>query len=168
MKSDKLNNSCVYLHINPLKQEIFYVGIGNEKRPYSKLQRNRHWKSIVKKYGYIIVIIHEKLFWEEACKLEKHYIAKIGRKDKRLGTLVNYTDGGEGTPGFNGRDLNGEKNPFYGKQHSNETKSKISQTKKNQNATGVNSVNYGKKFSEESRKKMRADAKNNENENSAE
>jgi len=23
---------CVYLHINPIKQEIFYVGIGNNKR----------------------------------------------------------------------------------------------------------------------------------------
>ena len=27
-----MNNNCVYFHYNPVKQEIFYVGIGNEKR----------------------------------------------------------------------------------------------------------------------------------------
>lgn len=35
--------------------------------------------------------------WEEACEKEKELISKIGRRDLGLGTLVNMTDGGDGT-----------------------------------------------------------------------
>lgn len=93
------SNFCLYFHINPLKNEIFYVGIGNNKRPYDKNNRSNFWKRIVKKYGYIINIAHTNLIWDDACELEKNYIKKIGRRNLKLGTLVNMTDGGDGTYG---------------------------------------------------------------------
>ncbi len=87
----------VYLHVNPNRQEVFYVGIGNNKRPYLKSNRSSQWKRYTKKHDYQVIIIHEKLSWEEACLLEIKYIAQIGRRDKGLGNLVNQTDGGDGT-----------------------------------------------------------------------
>ncbi len=91
-------SSCVYFHVNPIKQEVFYVGIGNNKRPY-KQDRSTWWKRTIDKYSYEVIVIHENLSWEEACKLEIKYIAQIGRQDKGLGSLVNLTDGGEGSKG---------------------------------------------------------------------
>ena len=79
---------CVYFHINPIKNEVFYVGIGNIKRPYQTRSRNKHWKHVVNKYGYIIKIIHENLSWDKACELEIKYINEFGRKDLKLGQLV--------------------------------------------------------------------------------
>jgi len=93
---------CLYFHINPFRNEIFYVGIGSKKRPYFKRRKNLFWKNIVNKFGYIIDIVHENLTWEEACKLEVFYIKRIGRRDKKLGPLVNLTDGGDGAKGSPG------------------------------------------------------------------
>jgi inner membrane protein involved in colicin E2 resistance len=50
-------------------------------------------------------------------------------------------------------DLRGEKNPFFGKKHSIETKKKMSILKKNNNKGELN-PNFGKKQSKESRLKM--------------
>jgi hypothetical protein len=94
----QLNDTCVYFHINKVKNQIFYVGIGNIKRPYDKL-RPKYWHYMVNKYGYEIDIYKTGLTWEEACKLETEWIAKIGRRDKGLGPLINLTDGGDGTKG---------------------------------------------------------------------
>jgi hypothetical protein len=88
-----MSNNCVYFHINPVKQEIFYVGIGNKNRPDSKQNRNKYWHNTVNKYGYIVVIIEKDLEWLEAVEREKYYIQLIGRKDLKLGTLLNMTDG---------------------------------------------------------------------------
>jgi hypothetical protein len=48
--------------------------------------------------------------------------------------------------------IKGENNPFYGKLHTNETKEKISQTKKNTNLTGENNPFYGKTHSEKTKR----------------
>lgn len=89
-------DTCVYFHINPSNNLIFYVGIGSLKRAYLKNNRNKWWKNIVNKYGYDIYVIHENLSWKEACEKEKAYIKTFGRQDLDLGPLVNLTDGGEG------------------------------------------------------------------------
>lgn len=94
-KQSEGNNFCIYFHVNPIKQEIFYVGIGNKKRPCDRSGRTEWWKDTVKKYDYEVIIIYENLTWEEACELEIKYIKQIGRRDKGLGTLVNLTDGGD-------------------------------------------------------------------------
>lgn len=94
------NNFCLYFHINPLKNQIFYVGIGSINRAQDFSRRNIFWKRTVKKYGGVIVnIVENNLTWDEACKLEKFYINKIGRYNLKLGTLVNLTDGGDGSFG---------------------------------------------------------------------
>lgn len=90
---------CLYFHVNPIKQEVFYIGIGNSKRPWKKIGRSQWWKNEVNKYGYEVIIIHKNLSWPESCKLEIDYIAQIGRRDKGLGALVNLTDGGDGNKG---------------------------------------------------------------------
>lgn len=54
----------------------------------------------------------------ESLNLEKVIISKIGRRDRKLGPLVNLTDGGDGR---------------LVSPHSEETKNKISETKKSQN-----------------------------------
>ncbi len=94
------NNNCIYFHINPVKNEIFYVGIGNLKRPYKKYRRSVLWNNIVSKYGYIVNIIETDLSWEEACKKGTELIKRLGRRDLELGTLVNHTNGGDGVNGF--------------------------------------------------------------------
>jgi hypothetical protein len=45
-------------------------------------------------------ILYENLTWEKACEIEIDLIKKLGRRDKKLGPLVNMTDGGEGVLGF--------------------------------------------------------------------
>ena len=91
-----MNRFYIYFHINPLKNEIFYVGKGTSGRAKRKHNRSELWNNIVNKYGYIIDIVEDGLTNEEAFEREIFYIKKIGRRDLGLGTLVNMTDGGDG------------------------------------------------------------------------
>jgi len=88
IQDDSIRLKVVYFHINPLTNKVFYVGIGDKYRPYSKLHRNKYWKNTVKKYGYIVDIIETNLTWEEACIKEKFYIKWFGKEN-----LTNMTDG---------------------------------------------------------------------------
>jgi len=101
---------CLYFHINKSNSVIFYVGIGNKKRPYSKRSRSQFWKNIVNKYDYLVEVVHSDLKLDEALDLERYYIKLFGRLDTGSGSLVNLTDGGEGSDGY---------------KHSDETKAKI-------------------------------------------
>lgn len=87
----------VYQHKRLDTNDIFYIGIGNKKRPYQIRSRNKHWKNIVKKHGYEVEILFTDLNWQEACDIEKYLIKYYGRKDLKLGKLVNMTDGGNGS-----------------------------------------------------------------------
>jgi hypothetical protein len=130
------NKYCLYQHTRKTDGRIFYIGIGDVKRPFEKSSRNQYWKNIVKKYGYNIVILVEGISWERACELEKLMISFYGRKDKKEGVLCNKTDGGEGTIGriysqetknkignkTKERLNNGWINPMTGKNHSNKVK----------------------------------------------
>lgn len=119
--------ATIYKHIRLDTNEVFYIGIGKQSnRAFSKQRRNKYWKSIVLKHGYKVEIIKEVNTWEEACKLEIELISKYGRKDKGLGTLVNMTDGGEGSKGMSEESKKsisdklkvsriGANNPMYGK-----------------------------------------------------
>lgn len=95
-------NSYVYQHIRLDTKEIFYVGIGTGRNFYrsrEKARRNSHWTRIVEKYGYLIEIVIANISFEDACVIEKELIQQIGRVDLGKGTLVNLTDGGDGTIG---------------------------------------------------------------------
>jgi hypothetical protein len=93
--------AIVYQHIRLDTNEVFYIGIGKSvKRAFSKYNRNRFWKSIVKKTEYNVEILHNNLSEDEAKKLEMFYIDKYGRRDNGSGILCNLTDGGDGINGF--------------------------------------------------------------------
>lgn len=121
-----MNDTVVYRHRKP-NGEVFYVGIGNERRPTSKWDRNQWWNNVVNKYVYEVEILATGLSWEDACELEELLIEEYGRKDLGTGTLVNLTNGGEGVKGL---------------AHSKEARQKIG------------AANKGKKLSEETRKKL--------------
>jgi hypothetical protein len=90
----------VYFHRNPITFEIFYVGIGTEKRSKQKSHRNKHWHNYVAKYGHpVIQIVHNSVSKEDACTWEKHYIFLLGKKING-GQLVNIADGGETNSGY--------------------------------------------------------------------
>lgn len=96
MNRDKV----LYFHINPIKNHIFYVGIGNKYRPKVKKGRNKMWQNIVNKYGYIIEVVHTGLTKQEAEEKEIYYIKLFGRRDLGLGNLVNLNDGGNTNSGW--------------------------------------------------------------------
>jgi hypothetical protein len=143
---------CVYLHIRKDKNEVFYVGIGNEKRPYSKFGRSKYWSSIINKTDYEVKIIESNKTWEEACKIEIDLIKQYGRKDLNLGSLCNLTDGGDGSPNTivseetrqKQRERMLKNNPFKGKSHSLDTKALISKKAIERDQNGSRNPNYGK------------------------
>jgi hypothetical protein len=88
----------VYRHIRLDKNEPFYIGISKDAyRPFSKKGRNQHWLSITNKTEYKVDILFNDLSYDEAKNKEIEFIALYGRKDSKNGTLVNMTDGGEGS-----------------------------------------------------------------------
>lgn len=132
------------MHTRASDGGIFYIGIGDIKRPFKRSNRTKFWKHIVNKHGYNIQIIAENLTWENACDLEKKYIAFYGRRDKNQGCLVNLTDGGDGVCGF---------------IHSEEARKKISEANKGkifskETLKKISEANTGKKRSQETLKKL--------------
>jgi hypothetical protein len=95
----------VYAHYADSGQ-VFYIGIGNEKRPYQfeKGRRSGFWYRYVSKHCVLgkpeVKIWAKNLGWFSACKMEKEWIALYGRRDSKGGCLVNLTDGGEGAVGI--------------------------------------------------------------------
>lgn len=91
-----MNKFCIYRHIRLDTNKVFYIGIGDLKRPYHKHQRNNYWNNIITKTDYEIQILKSNLNWEDAKELEQILISFYGRKDLKTGILVNMTDGGDG------------------------------------------------------------------------
>jgi hypothetical protein len=103
----------VYIHRRLDNNEVFYVGRGTVpkkasgncdtntyRRAYCKHKHNKFWMRITSKVSWIVEIVGDFLSWEESIILEKEYIKKYGRRDLNEGTLVNFTDGGEGSIGL--------------------------------------------------------------------
>lgn len=121
-----INNICVYRHVRLDNNETFYIGIGNFKRPYCKIRRSNWWKKIINKTDYRIDVLSNNMSWVDACELEIFLISLYGRKDLNKGTLINMTDGGEGTVGIKRSIEAYEKTrqSHIGKKRSEETKQK--------------------------------------------
>lgn len=119
-------NGVVYLHTRKTEGIVFYVGIGNAKRPFLKKSRNSFWHSTVLKHGYDIHIINSNVSWEVACAIEKALIYYY-RSEAHGSKLTNLTDGGDGVLGF---------------KMSEETKKKLS------------IINTGKKYSKDHCEKL--------------
>jgi len=137
MQLDKL----VYRHRRLDTNKIFYIGIGNEQRPYCK-RRNKYWNNVVNKTDYSIEIIARNLSLQDACELEIFLISEYG-----LENLTNINSGGEGQ-------FNPDKETRY-KIGSGKRGKTISEYHKQK----LSEFNKGKKHTEESKLKIKENHK---------
>ena len=161
MREENLNNYYIYFHINPLKNEIFYVGKGKGNRAYDFKRRGQFYKDYISKYKNIIVnIVEENLTEQEAFEREVFFIKKIGRRDLGLGPLVNLTDGGEGCHMISELTRYKLSKAQSGKKLSDEIKIKIGLKSKGripskETRDKMSKSGKGRKLSDETRQKMR-------------
>lgn len=94
----------VYRHIRLDRDEPFYIGIGKiygeenrYRRAFSKSPRSKFWRSVTNKSPIEVEIVYESDSVDEIIKKETEFIMLYGRRDIGTGTLVNLTNGGEGT-----------------------------------------------------------------------
>lgn len=102
------NPYYIYRHIRPDTNEVFYIGKGTNRRnkySYERAtvfnKRNTWWEYIFNKCGGVIIveILIEFDCTDKCVAKEKEMIALYGRRDLGKGTLVNLTDGGDGSWG---------------------------------------------------------------------
>lgn len=170
------NNFYVYLHIQKDNGKPFYVGKGCGNRATQKKSRTEFWNNIVNRHGRDVIFLEKDLTEQEAFEKEVYWIKRIGRRDLGLGTLVNLSDGGEGSTGHKwteeqrqqasidrkGRmpwntgkecpQLKGEKNGMFGKTGEQNPFFKKTHTKESRKI--MSEKNIGRKPSEETRKIM--------------
>lgn len=137
------NRFYVYGHFIPGNDVPFYIGKGRGRRAYHLYDRSDFWKSVVKKYGYEVKILHENLTSEEALAREVELISLYGRRDLKTGILVNQTNGGDGVNG-----------------HSTEARQKISDSHRGKPLSDfhkkkISEANKGRIVSQEAREKIK-------------
>lgn len=154
-------NYKLYVHINKIDGKKYY-GITSEKNPNRRWRngkgysKNKYFTRAIEKHGwenFEHIILFENLTESEAHALEIEHIAKYKTKNREFG--YNLTDGGESGNGLKHTEESkqkmseskkgkycGENNSFYGKQHTEETKQKMSKSHK------------GKQHTKESKQKM--------------
>jgi len=160
-KPSEYNTCYVYAHIRHDTNTPFYIGIGsktNYRRAFEKKGRNLIWRRVVSKTNCSSNILFDGLSWEECCEIEKTLISHFGRIDKKTGTLVNMTDGGDGASGaiFSEERRNKISNALKGKKTSEIHKQKCRnrrQTEETKNK--IRALKTGLKASEATRQKMR-------------
>lgn len=142
--------------------EVFYVGKGTGERKDVIYNRNDYFKSVHNKYACSNRVIENNLTDEEACNLERDMIKYYWDKGQ---AKCNFTQGGTGfaegelnpihkrikSPDyvnpFSYLKFEGSDNHFYGKKHSEETKRKISESRKgSRGLSGKDNPMYGKGF----------------------
>lgn len=158
-----MNRFYVYEWYIVETNEIFYVGKGTGKRKTEIHNRNEYFKNVYNKYKCDVRIIYDNLTNEESCQKEIERIAELRMINQ---AKCNFTNGGTGwstgslnptalKPHYgqdNGMhtqniDFKGEKNPFYGKKHTEETKQKISENRKGKGSRpGILNPMYNKGY----------------------
>ena len=93
------NEFYVYTHHKQSDGSIFYVGKGKGNRAHKFEGRNNLWNRTADKHGVEVRIIATNLTQQEAFDLEVRLIEQHGRININTGSLVNFTDGGEGVSG---------------------------------------------------------------------
>lgn len=145
----------VYLHKRATDGSIFYVGKGTGDRAWHKSSYSRGdgwWRNISIKNGVIVEICQDDMTEGDAFLLEMWLIAKL----RHVGVvLCNLTDGGEGASGaVRSKETKqrlresktGKLNPMYGKRHTEETSSKM------RNSRVGRKPSLGMRHSEENKK----------------
>lgn len=148
----------VYEYYKKCNGEVFYVGKGTGKRMYELHNRNKYFNSVYEKYDCDVRIVSEGLTNEQACEKEVERIAELRAVGQ---AYCNFTEGGTGfSTGklnpihkrlakgevslFAKRKFYGADNGFYGRKHSEETKRKISLSRKGKGARfGKDNPMYG-------------------------
>lgn len=139
------NNYCVYKHTAPNGK--VYIGI-TRRDPVarwgcngSRYYNNKHFFNVIQKYGWDKIkheILYDGLDAHTAEEYEKWFIFIYNSADRRYG--YNNTHGGEHGKMADhvneenrqrGKRLIGEKNPFYGKKHSEKTRAHLSRVRLN-------------------------------------
>lgn len=100
----------VYEHREVDTGRVFYIGKGKGRRAFQRQSRNRYWRHIVRKHGFVAHIIFDNLSEQDALRLETALTYAYG-----MDQLAVLTAGGAGTAGF---------------QHSPETKARMSATRR--------------------------------------
>jgi group I intron endonuclease len=164
-------NFYTYAHSKP-DGSIFYIGKGAGDRAWQKENRNIHWHRTVAKFGYQVNILAKWDTENEAFDHEKFLISCF--KSLKV-KLVNMTNGGEGSAGYRWTneqkaafDITGEKNPMFGKRHSQEAKDKIAakatgRKLSEQTKAKLSSALKNRKFSESHLEKLRIAGYGNKN-----
>ena len=162
------NKYCVYIHRNKSNGKQ-YCGITSQKPEYRWRKgggyiHNTHFQNAISKYGWDGFehhIIHSGLSRDEANCLEKEYISKFNLTNPEFG--YNHTNGGDGTEGYSHTDETKRKMSQSRKGHicTEDTKQKISD--KNSGAGngmyGATPWNKGLSMSEETKQKVSANRK---------
>jgi hypothetical protein len=153
------SNKVVYIHRKKTDNSIFYVGMGNLKRAYSK-QRSKWWKRVVDKYGYTIEIYKDGLTRDEACNLEIQLISEYGRIDLNNGQLINKTKGGITIEGMSNEIIEQKKKKLKSIVRTEEWRNKISlshkgKIKSKEHIENIRKAMTGRKLPEKTKEKMR-------------
>lgn len=112
----------IYRHIRLDKNVPFYIGIGTNpencscpslsfRRAYNFNARSVAWKNIFSRTAVEVEIIYTSSSYDEIKYKETEFIKLYGQIIRGQGTLINLTDGGDGT---------------LGRVHSEESKKKTS------------------------------------------
>lgn len=168
-----MKSYTVYMHISPSNKR--YIGITslNLDKRWGKTgngyKTQQYFYRAIEKYGwdnFQHIIIAKGLDEETAKWLEIQLIREWDTTDKNKG--YNITLGGESANGYSpseetrkkiSKATSGENNPFYGKQHSEETKKKLSEINKGKKLSNeirkkISESHKGKKFSDEHKRKI--------------
>lgn len=170
-----MNNYYTYAYLRE-DRTPYYIGKGSGRRIYVKSGR----PCGVPKDKSRIIFLKQNLTEEEAFKHEIYMIFLFGRKDLGTGILRNKTEGGDGVSGYRfsqnskkkmsetrkGRIVSaetkqkirlsktGEKNSFYGKTHSEETRDKLKSNSWKSRGMPCPSASYWKITFEDGRVEM--------------
>lgn len=78
----------LYSHSRKDNNEIFYIGIGDHARPYSRSGRPSLWIEIADSVGYDVTILLKDISKEDASYWERRLISTFKKKSEG-GILVN-------------------------------------------------------------------------------
>lgn len=159
----KDNRFFVYLYRDPSRNnEPIYIGKGLKKRAKYHLKRT-DMHPFVQRLAFMsknnivpqVEFLFENITDDEAKSLEIWFIHKFGRKDLGRGSLLNLTDGGDGSSGYKATlETRAKQSVGIKKIMTAEVRAKISKASQNYSPeTRVKQSNASKNRSAQSREK---------------